>query len=117
MSINMSSRAVSYIVKAGARSTLQLSIKNNDGTAKDLSNDTTFSTGKWKVWNPAGTLLINGTIVFTTRATGIVSYTLVAADTVIGNAGVWEGEVEIKDTSGVISEQTQSFNFTIEESY
>ena len=117
MSINMNSRAINFTVKVGARSTLQLSIKNNDGTAKNLTNDTTYSTGKWKVWKPNGTLLINGTIVFTTRATGIVSYTLVAADTVIANVGIWEGEVELKDTSGVISEQTQSFNFSIEESY
>ena len=117
MSMNMTGRPVTFTVKVGARSTLQLTIKNNDGTAKDLGNDTTYSTGKWKVWKPDGTLLINGTIIFTTRATGIVSYPLVAADTVIANAGNWEGEVELKDTSGVISEQTQSFNFSIEESY
>ena len=42
---------------------------------------------------------------------------LLEADTVIANAGRWEGEVELLDSNGVISEQTKSFTFTIEESY
>ena len=70
-----------------------------------------------KVWKPNGTLIINGNIVYTTRASGLVSYTLTSKDTAIGNAGNWAGEVELTDSSGAISEQTKTFNFVIEESY
>ena len=47
----------------------------------------------------------------------IVSYTLTSTDTAIANAGNWSGEVELLDSSSVISEQTKTFNFSIEESY
>lgn len=117
MSINMVGRSNSFIVKVGSRATLQLTIKNSDGTAKNLTNDTTYATGKWKVWKPDGTLIIDGSITFSDRTNGIVTYTLGASDAIAANAGVWEGEIEIKDTSGTISEQTETFNFTIEESY
>ena len=40
-----------------------------------------------------------------------------ANDTSLAIAGNWEGEVELKNSSGTMIEQTQSFNFTIEESY
>jgi len=117
MSVNMNRRNVIFTTKVGSRSTLELTIKNSDGTVKNLTNDTTYATGKWKVWKPDGTLIIDGTITFSDRENGIVTYTLSESDTASANAGVWTGEVEIKDTSGTISEQTQSFNFTIEESY
>ena len=117
MSVNMNRRNVIFTTKVGSRSTLELTIKNSDGTVKDLSNDTTYATGKWKVWKPDGTLIIDGNITFSDRANGIVTYTLGASDATAANVGIWEGEVEIKDTGSVISEQTQSFNFTIEESY
>ena len=113
----MEGRATEFKVKAGSRATLQLIVADSSGTGKDLSNTTTFATGKWKVWKPGGTLVINGDLVFTTRASGLVSYVLTAADTAIGNAGRWEGEVELKDSNGDISEQTKSFTFMIEESY
>ena len=111
MSMNMEGRAVEFRVKVGATATLDLT------TALDLSNTVTFATGKWKVWKPDGTLLINGNIVYTTRSTGVVSYTLTSSDTATANAGNWSGEVEMLDSSGVISEQTKTFNFVIEESY
>ena len=117
MSMNMKGSSTHFIVKVGSRATLELTIKNSDGTVKDLSNDTTYATGKWKVWKPDGTLIIDGSITFSDRANGIVTYTLGASDATTANVGIWEGEVEIKDTGSVISEQTQSFNFTIEESY
>ena len=117
MSINMKGSSTHFIVKVGSRATLELTIKNSDGTVKDLSNDTTYATGKWKVWKPDGTLIIDGSITFSDRANGIVTYTLGTSDATAANVGIWEGEVEIKDTGSVISEQTQSFNFTIEESY
>ncbi|MBC8430166.1 MAG: BppU family phage baseplate upper protein [Pelagibacteraceae bacterium] len=117
MSMNMTGRGTSFVVKAGSRATLQITIKDSGGTAKNLSNNVTYSSGKWKVWKPDGTLIIDGSITFADRANGIVTYALGNSDTVIANAGVWSGEVELKDSSSVISEQTQTFNFTIEESY
>ena len=117
MSMNLVGRSVEFRTKVGSRSTFELTIKNNDGTVKDLSNTTQYATGKWKVWKTDGTLIINGNIIFDDRVNGIVAYTLGVNDTLSANVGVWEGEVEIKDTDGVISEQTQSFNFIIEESY
>ena len=117
MSMNMTCRGTSFIVKAGSRATLQITIKDSSGTAKNLSNTVTYNSGKWKVWKPDGTLLIDGTISFADRANGVVTYALSATDATNAKAGVWEGEVELKDSSSVISEQTQTFNFTIEESY
>ena len=46
-----------------------------------------------------------------------ISYQLTSANTVIANAGVWEGEIEFLNSSGNISDQSETFNFTIEESY
>ena len=116
-SADMVGRNTQFRIKAGSRATLQLTVADSSGTGKDLSNTTTYATGKWKVWKPGGTLVIDGVISFTTRASGIVQYTLSAADTVIANAGIWAGEVELKDSNGNISEQTQTFQFILEESY
>ena len=117
MSMDMTPRSLEYKVKSGSRATLQMTISDSSGSAKDHSNTTTYATGKWKVWKPDGTLQINGALTFTTRASGIVSYALSATDTAIAKAGVWEGEVELLDSNGNISEQTESFTFIIEESY
>ena len=117
MSMNMVGRATEFRVKAGSTATLELTITDDTGTAKNLSNDVTYASGLWKVWKPDGTLVINGAITFTTRASGLISYTLTSTNTALANAGVWEGEVELKDSNGDMSEQTKSFNFIIEESY
>jgi len=117
MSMNMVGRSTEFRVKVGSKPTLQLTITDDAGTAKNLSNTVTYNTGKWKVWKPDGTLIINGNITYDTRASGIVIYTLVTSDTVIANAGIWSGEIELLDNSGAISEQTKTFNFVIEESY
>ena len=117
MSMDMRGRGVSFTVKAGSRATLQITIKDSSGTAKNLSNTVTYNSGKWKVWKPDGTLQIDGAITFSDRTNGIVTYALGATDATNAKAGIWEGEVELKDSSGTISEQTQTFNFTIEESY
>jgi len=117
MSMNMVGRATEFRVKSGSTPTLQITIKDDAGNAKDLSNTVTYASGKWKVWKPDGTLLINGTITYVTRASGIISYALTSSDTAIANAGNWSGEVELLDSSSVISEQTKTFNFVIEESY
>ena len=116
-SADMVGRNIQFRVKAGSRAILQLTVADSSGAGKDLSNTTTYATGKWKVWKPGGTLIIDGDVSFTTRSTGIIQYALSATDTVIANAGRWEGEVELKDQNGDISEQTKSFTFTIEESY
>jgi len=117
MSMNMVGRSTEFRVKVGSKPTLQLTITDDAGTAKNLSNTVTYNTGKWKVWKPDGTLLIDGNITYATRASGIVTYTLVTSDTVIANAGIWSGEIELLDSSGGVSEQTKTFNFVIEESY
>jgi len=113
----MTPRAIEYKVKAGSRATLQLTISDSSGSAKSLSNTTTYATGKWKVWKPDGTLQIDGAVTFSDRANGVVSYALSATDATNAKAGRWEGEVELLDSNGVISEQTESFSFTISESY
>ena len=117
MSQNLTPRDVEYRIKSGSRATLELTVQDSSGTAKNLSNTVTYATGVWKVWKPDGTLIINGAITFSDRTNGVVTYTLSASDTAIANAGNWTGEVELLDSSAVISEQTKSFNFTIEESY
>ena len=98
-SANMVGNSVEYRVKAGSRAVLQLTIKDSTGVAKVLNDATTYNQGSWKVWQPDGTLVINGALTFS------------------ANAGIWEGEVEIKNSSGVMVEQTKSFAFVIEDSY
>ena len=117
MSTNMIGRATEYRVKAGSRATLSLTITDSAGTAKSLTDTVTYASGSWKVWKPNGTLIINGAITYDDRANGIIIYALTANDTLIANAGNWEGEVELKNNLGTMIEHTQSFNFTIEESY
>ena len=116
-SADMTGRTTEFRIKAGSRATLQLTVADSTGTGKDLTNTVTYATGKWKVWQPNGTLIIDGNIVYTTRSSGLVSYVLTAADTAITNAGIWAGEVELKDANGNISDQTQTFQFILEESY
>ena len=113
----MTGRAVEYRVKSGARATLTLTIKDDEGVAKNLNDTVTYATGKWKVWKPDGTLIINGDLVYDDRPNGVVSYRLSASDTAIANAGIWEGEVELINSSNEMTDQTKSFNFIIEESY
>ena len=117
MSMNLKGRNIEFIVKAGARSSVVISIADASGVAKNLSDTSTYATAKWKVWQPDGTILINGTATYSNRTTGEISYLLSAADTVIANAGIWEGEVELWNSSDILTEQSETFNFTIEESY
>ena len=117
MSTNMIGRATEYRVKAGSRATLSLTITDSTCTAKSLTDNVTYNTGVWKVWKPDGTLIIDGAITYDNRAGGIVTYALTANDTVVANSGNWEGEIELKNSDGVIVEQTRTFSFIIEESY
>ena len=115
--MNLTGRNIEYLVKVGARSQVVLNITDSVGVKKDLSDTSTYATAKWKVWKPDGTLIINGSATYTNRTNGEVSYNLTETDTVITNAGIWAGEVELFNTSGIMTEQSETFNFTIEESY
>ncbi len=117
MSMNLTGRATEFFVKVGNRAVLTITIVDANNVKKSLQDNMTYTTGKWKVWKPDGTLIINGNLTFEDRPNGIVSYRLAESDVVIANAGIWEGEVEIFDGDGDMSEQTKTFNFTIEESY
>ena len=117
MSMNLTGRATEFFVKVGNRAVLTITIMDASNVKKSLQDNITYATGKWKVWKPDGTLIINGNLTFEDRPNGIVSYRLAESDVVIANAGIWEGEVEIFDGDGDMSEQTKTFNFTIEESY
>ncbi len=75
MSMDMTPRSTSFTIQVGSTTTLELVIKNADGTARDLTNTNTFYSGKWKVWKPDGTLVIDKAIVYGTRASGIVKVT------------------------------------------
>ena len=104
-------------VKSGSTSTLVINVTTSSGAVKNMISTTTYATAKWKVWKPDGTLIIDGTASFSDRPNGQISYTLTSTDTAIANAGVWEGEVEFYNSAGQISDQSETFNFTIEESY
>ena len=112
----MRKRDVEYKFKVGSRATLQFTILDDTGLAKNLTSTTLYATGVFKVWKPDGTLIINGAITFTTRAVGLVSYTLSATDSAASNAGVWEGEVEILNDTPIMEEQTDTFTVIIENS-
>ena len=117
MSMFMRKRDIEFVEKVGSRRSLTLTLTDDTGTVIDMSSTTSYNSGKWKVWKPDGTLLIDGTLTFVTRSAGLVSYALTAANTVIANAGVWEGEVEILDDSSVMTIQSTTFTFTLLESY
>ena len=113
----MRKRDIEFIVKVGSKKTISLTLTDDTGTIINMSSSATYNTGKWKVWKPDGTLLINGSVIFLDRTNGVISYDLVAADTVTANAGVWEGEVEILNDDPSIEIQSNTFTFTIEESF
>tara|TARA_Y100000590_G_scaffold469655_1_gene658915 strand:+ start:2298 stop:2651 length:354 start_codon:yes stop_codon:yes gene_type:complete len=117
MSQNMIGRAVEYRVKAGSRATIYINILDSAGVLKSLADTSLYASATWKVWKPDGTLIINGACTFSDRASGEIAYALSATDTAVANAGNWEGEVEIKNSSSVMTEQSKTFNFIIEESY
>ena len=117
MSMNLTGRLIEFNVKSGATSTLILNVTTSSGTVKNMISTATYATAKWKVWKPDGTLIIDGTASFTDRPNGKISYALTSSDTAIANAGVWEGEVEFLNSQGNISDQSETFNFTIEDSY
>ena len=114
---NMVGRAIEFSVNVGSRATVYVNILDAAGTGKGLTDTSLYATATWKVWKPDGTLIINGSCTFSDRDAGEIAYALTATDTALANAGNWEGEVEIKNSSGVMTEQSKTFNFIIEESY
>ena len=46
MSMNMVGRSTEFRVKAGSRTTLQLTITDDGGTARNLTNTVTYNGGK-----------------------------------------------------------------------
>jgi len=117
MSQNMTGRSVEYRVKVGSRATVYVDILDAAGTGKALTDTSLYATAIWKVWKPDGTLIINAACTFSDRDNGEIAYALTANDTALANAGNWSGEVEIKNSSGAMTEQSKTFNFVIEESY
>ena len=115
--MNLTGRLIEFSVKAGATSTLIMNVTSASGAVKNMSSTATYATAKWKVWQPDGTLIIDGAATYADRSAGQVSYTLTSTNTAIANAGVWEGEVEMFNASAALTEQSETFNFTIEESY
>ena len=91
-----------------------MNLTTSNCTPQKISITATYATAKWKVWQPDGTLIINGDATYSDRVTGQISYALTSANTAIANAGVWEGEIEFLNSSGAISDQSETFNFTIE---
>ena len=113
----MRKRDIEFVEKVGSRRTLSLTLTDDAGTTIDMSSTTTYNTGKWKVWKTDGTLIIDGAITFFDRVNGSISYDLTAADTASANAGVWEGEVEIFNDAPIMKTQSETFTFTIKNSY
>ena len=76
-SINMKRNDLEYTVKVGGLNTLTFTHLDSSGCVVGLCCVCVYATGTWKVWKPNGTGVFCGAIVYTTRACGIVSYTLI----------------------------------------
>lgn len=116
MSMNIDQPGPVFREKVGSQKTVSLIITDDQGAALDLTNTTQYNSGKWRVWKPDGTDVINGNISYTDRANGVVSYTLQATDCVIANAGIWFGEVELYNTTSQLVDTSDTFTFIIDPS-
>lgn len=117
MSQNQTGRNLKYTVYVGEVDTIYAIIEDSAGNAKDLSNTATYNSVKLHIWKPDGTLLISGTGAYSNRGIGQVSYTFASADTVLANAGNWSGVFLLYNNSGILTEPSAIFNFTIEQIY
>jgi hypothetical protein len=117
MSQNQSLNNVMYEVYPGDLNNVVGNIVGSNGAVKDLSDTNTYSTVKLHVWQPNGTLIINGLGVYGDRGSGLVYYTLQSTDTVITNAGNWQGRFITYDNVGNESDTSVIFNFTIRQAY
>ncbi len=115
-SADMIPRDVEYSVKVGSRKTVQLTLTDTCNCAVAMCCACVYNSGTWKVFKPCGTMVFCGAIVYTTRASGLVSYTLAAGDAVTANKGAWAGEVEYINSCCVISDHSQTFRFNINQS-
>ena len=113
-SADMIPRDVTFRVKAGSLKKLILTMNDSCNAAVSMSCVCVYASGTWKVDKPCGTSVFCGAIAFCTRASGIVSYTLVACDVVAACAGVWMGEIEFLNSACAISDHSQTFGFVIE---
>jgi len=66
-----------YTVKVDGLNTVCFTHRDSSGCVVGLCCVCTYATGTWKVWKPNGTIVFCGAIVYTTRACGLVSYTLI----------------------------------------
>ncbi len=115
-SADMIPRDVEYTVKVGSRKTVTLSLTDTCNVAVPMCCVCIYNSGSWKVFKPCGTIVFCGDIVYTTRASGLVSYTLGVCDAIAANKGSWAGEVEYINASCVISDHSQTFRFNINQS-
>lgn len=88
-------------------------LTNVDGTPKVLTDTVTYNTVQFHVWQPDGTIIINGAGGYSDRNTGELFYTLTAPDTVVANAGNWEGRFITYNNQGQESDTSEIFNFNI----
>lgn len=82
------------------------------GEAVDLTSTTAFATGNMRIIKPDDTVITTISISYTSRSTGVISFTVPDTVTIIGNAGNWIGNVQLLDDTSTITEQ-QVFNFNI----
>lgn len=118
-SINMKRSDLEFTVKRGGLNTLTFTHRDQGtGCVVALCCASTYNTGTWKVWEPDGTIVFCGSIVYSCRAAGQVTYTLIATDICMTcDAGIWEGEVEFIDCMCGVIDKGRSFTFTVQESF
>jgi len=118
-SINMKRSDLEFTVKRGGQNTLTFTHKDQGtGCVIALCCACTYNTGTWKVWEPDGTIVFCGAIVYSCRAAGEITYTLKSTDIcAVGDQGIWEGEVEFINCVCAVIDQGRSFTFTIQESF
>jgi hypothetical protein len=89
---------------------IELTIKNADGSAKDLT-DYNVHLKVWKTGSP-GNPLVNGDCTVATPATGVAVYTIVDLD--FDEPGRFKAEVEL--TKAGVRESTEAFDIEVVES-
>lgn len=101
----------------GSQKTYLITIDDPDTNEPlDLSNESTYDTGNFKIIKPDGTLIATLSITYADRTNGVISFTVTDTITTNTNAGNWTGNVELIDDSSTIVEQ-QVLNFNILENF
>jgi len=113
MSTVRTSYPLLFEIFVGSEKTFLTTITDPDTSeAVDLSNTSTFATGNFKIVKPDDTIITTISISYTSRASGVISFTVPNTVTTILNAGNWIGNVQLLDSTSKIIEQ-QIFNFNI----